>query len=277
MAAAKITSGVEDIGPEEAKRLLATMSRNRPLKMNHVAKLLHDAKCGEWHMNGEPIIISRSGHLIEGQHRMHMVMHYGKALPFLVVRGIDDECFRSINTGRSRTAADVLFMGDGVTTAHDATVLAAALRWVWKWESGSIYSQGVMPGERPAEPRPREILDLSKKHPKLIDSVEWMVGKRALLPGLQPSPAAFCHYIICKVHQADGRTFFGKLISGANLDETDAIYRLRHRIAQHSISSRKMTGVEFVALTFKAWNLFRAGEKVSVLSWRTNEDFPVPK
>lgn len=272
----KITSDVEEVGPDQARKMLATMERNRPLSMNHVAKLLHDARTGAWHMNGEPIIVSRTGKLLEGQHRLRMILEYGKPLPFLVVRGVEDEAFRTMNTGRSRTAADVLFMGNGVDTPTEAKQLAAALRWVWKWESGNIYSQGVMPGEKPQEPRPHEILDLYKKHPKMGLSVEWGQGKSTLLPGLLPGPVMFCHYMCNKVDQERARTFFGKLISGAHLEETDAIYRLRHRIIQHSIAARKLTGVEFVALVFKAWNFWKAGEKIERLTWKTNEPFPVP-
>ena len=43
---------------------------NRPLKKDHVKNLASSLKNNEWMLNGEAIAFSKSGDLLDGQHRL---------------------------------------------------------------------------------------------------------------------------------------------------------------------------------------------------------------
>ncbi len=99
-----LQTGVAHITPELAKHLLATTNHdNRPLKPAHV-KMPVTAINDEWMLNGETIAFSKSGRLLDGQHRLTACVNTGKAFQTVIIKGIEDEAaFGTIDTGKPRS------------------------------------------------------------------------------------------------------------------------------------------------------------------------------
>lgn len=105
-----IQTGVAQITPELAKHLLATTNHdNRPLKPAHVKMLSTALKNDEWMLNGETIAFSKSGRLLDGQHRLTACVNTGKAFQTVIIKGIEDEAaFGKIDTGKPRSVTDLM-------------------------------------------------------------------------------------------------------------------------------------------------------------------------
>jgi hypothetical protein len=105
-----IESGVAEITPELAKEILEICNRdNRPLKKDHVKRLTSSLKNNEWMLNGEAIAFSRSGRLLDGQHRLTACINSGKSFKTLVIKGIEeDDAFGTIDIGKPRTVTDLM-------------------------------------------------------------------------------------------------------------------------------------------------------------------------
>jgi hypothetical protein len=104
-----LQTGVAHITPELAKQLLDTTNHdNRPLKPAHV-KMPVTAINDEWMLNGETIAFSKSGRLLDGQHRLTACVNTGKAFQTVIIKGIEDEAaFGTIDTGKPRSVTDLM-------------------------------------------------------------------------------------------------------------------------------------------------------------------------
>lgn len=58
------------ITPEKAKTLLVMNTKNRKLSRKLVQKYASDMAAGRWPYNGDPIRVSVSNVLLDGQHRL---------------------------------------------------------------------------------------------------------------------------------------------------------------------------------------------------------------
>ena len=81
------------------------------------------------------------------------------------------------------------------------------------------------------------------------------------------------HYICAKHNRALADDFFRKLATGENISRADAVFNLRKRLLEQSVSE-KLTRVAIAAMTIKAWNAMRSGKKGETLRWTGNEAFP---
>lgn len=98
---------IELITPEKAREYMKGNTYNRPLSKACVDALADQMRRGQWKMNGEPIIFSGSGKLLDGQHRLAAVIRSGTSVEMAVARGVDEDAFVTIDTGKGRTAGDV--------------------------------------------------------------------------------------------------------------------------------------------------------------------------
>ena len=98
------------IGPDEAEAILATTSFNRPVSSSRVITLANEMRTGKWQLNGETIVISETGKLLDGQHRLYAIMEAKKHVQVILVYGAPDIAFETIDTGRARTGGDIFAM-----------------------------------------------------------------------------------------------------------------------------------------------------------------------
>ena len=122
----------ELITPQKAKEYLQTnTSNNRPAKEKHIRHLASSMIQGKWKSNGDTIRFSVGGKLLDGQHRLNAVVRSGCTIEMLVVRGVEDEAFSTIDLmGASRSVGDV-FSIEGVSNAkHAAAAVQAVLRYL---------------------------------------------------------------------------------------------------------------------------------------------------
>lgn len=116
----------QKIGPTQATKLLETTKNNRPVSQATVERYANDMKNGKWRMTGQPIIISDSGNLLDGQHRLWAIVQSEAEVEVMVVTGVADDAIWSIDTGRSRTIGQVLHM-NGTKHANRTAAVARTI------------------------------------------------------------------------------------------------------------------------------------------------------
>lgn len=100
--------GIELVTPEVASRLLENNEGNRRIRPSVVTKYAAAMLHGNWKVTPEPIVISNTGRLMNGQHRLHAVIKSGVSISLFVVRGVDVVLFEALDRGATRSAADAL-------------------------------------------------------------------------------------------------------------------------------------------------------------------------
>ena len=118
-----VKTSIERITPEKAEEMLAANVRNRRPKKTTVAKAIQR---GEWVLNGETIVFSSDGVLIDGQNRLMAIAASGTPCDVVVVRGVERSAQLTIDVGAKRRLSDYLEM-DGYKAARNVAAIGTAL------------------------------------------------------------------------------------------------------------------------------------------------------
>lgn len=109
-----VKAEVVEITPQFAEFMLSCSSGNRNINRKRVSLYADAMKNGEWVENGESIIVSTTGNVIDGQHRLSAVVMAGCTISSLVVtidRQLGDGLLTAkripIDVGYNRTVSDI--------------------------------------------------------------------------------------------------------------------------------------------------------------------------
>ncbi len=166
-----ITSAVERVTPDTAKRMLERVFSNAKVDIPSRDAFARDMAAGNWVLNGSPIVFAANGTLIDGRARLHACVDSGAAFDTLVIRGIDTDTFETIDALRKRTLADIL----SIRQEQHGRPLGAALRILW------TYGLGATPGTGKT-PSPTALLSLLERKPEIRDSIMPALRATPLLP-----------------------------------------------------------------------------------------------
>lgn len=119
----KVTTREMIITPEIAMRILQTNQRNRTMDKRLILAYADQMNRGLWKFNGESIIISDENILLDGQHRLGAIIKSNTAQKTIVVEGVPQASFDTIDTGKGRTAGDILSIAD----IKNSTVIASII------------------------------------------------------------------------------------------------------------------------------------------------------
>jgi hypothetical protein len=237
------------ITPDSAEALLKRKNRNRTIHLGQLNKIKRSLEQGRWQINGETIIFDDHGNLIEGQHRLRAVLDTGMGIWTLIVHGINFERFKTMGQGSKRTAGDIL----GINGEKDGRLLAAALRWVYRYENDLM-----------SNPHPiitdDELADTILAHPKIVDSIPF--GRRChsvAAPGL----CTALHYLCTKRDLGTANDFFWTLGTGEQMESTHPILVLRERFhksdreAKRALSKMVFRDEVKAQMIASCWNMLR--------------------
>jgi hypothetical protein len=254
-----------NVTPLMASEMLASNSRNRPISRGHVLKLAESMRRGEWDFNGTTIKVASSGRLLDGQHRLTACVEAEAPFDTLVVYGLEDESFASIDqAAKGRKVSDVLSIESGANMKNVAAVIFALyqLRRFGGFvgasaEASAGFSAAVA----------REILH---KHPGLIASVA--ASNSATL--WRNAYCSCLHYVFGIVDPDMASDFVSVLRDGS--PEVRRPFNIfREGLIRLRNTSAAPNRRDAAARAIKAFNYELSGKPVSILTWRSNEDFPV--
>ena len=105
------------ITPDIAENLLANNSINRPFNKANLAYLKNQLLSNHWKLTHQGIAISKNGNVLDGQHRLKIVVETGMSVEMLVTSDLEEDVFSVLDTGKRRDGSDVLSI-NGATNTH---------------------------------------------------------------------------------------------------------------------------------------------------------------
>lgn len=238
---------VVTVSPTLAKIILQRNPDNRNFKPKKVFHYAEDMMNGLWQFNLEPIIISDTGELNDGQHRMQAVIDANSPQKFLFAFGASRESRMTVDQGAARCAADYLSM-DGVKNAATA---AGTARIVMAYEKAQGQSIGTASGFTNSQITARVHAD-----PDLGPSAEFAQAVSKYTKGiLQPSLIGALHYILRKVDANAADDYLGRMCMGENIKRGDPAFAVRTTLI--NMEAENKSGRFEIAL--RGWNAHRQG------------------
>jgi hypothetical protein len=256
---------LEVITPEIAQQILSGNTDNRPAKPKHVKFLADQMRAGAWQVTGDPVKISASGRLLDGQHRLMAVVESGTTQNLYVARDCEEEIFSVLDTGRARSAGDVL----ATAGKKNSNNLAATAKLLYLFEKGTLSTMG----QKQKIATHQTLLQYVNSHdldPSVLQAAMYY-GRCRLLNFPE---WAVLHYLLEQKEPQRGHAFLSQIMTGLNLTDGHPVYLLRIRLQQARDGRFNFTAVERLALTIKAWNALREGKTIGQLVWRMSEGFP---
>jgi hypothetical protein len=258
-----VTVTIMRITPSMASDMMRMNTKNRPLVKRHAERFRDAMASGDWWMNGETIIFASTGVLLNGQHRLWGIIQSGVAVDVMVVTGIDEEAFKTMDGVRTRRAGEVLGMAGEANASAVAACVQALLAFCDS--GGTFMGSGSTSAARKATPSTCEkVLDA---HPGIRDSVVSM--KRNTIFNTQH--ATTLHYLFSLVSQPVADDFARVLADGdSDIGRPFVVFRESLLRVPHRTDLRK----SYCAKAIKAFNAELTGDRPKMFRFSVEEDFP---
>lgn len=227
---------IETITPNVAQNILDHKNYgNRKIRPSVVERYARIMLAGDWHLSPEAIVISKTGRLLNGQHRLSAVVKSGVTVQFLTIRGPADNVFSVLDRGAIRSTADALSSDRAATE-----VAKLFIRVTTGQGSASVNDFEVA----------RVLQKISSVHADLIS----FCNTRAVTFTSAPFRLA----AIARVMRGDSREYVFGLYRNLALADIDALPRIGVSAVKAQLTGRFPAGGASVQLEWLgyAWGLF---------------------
>jgi hypothetical protein len=264
-------SRVQTISPAKAAEMLEANTTNRPLSRPVVKAFAEAMRRGDWMVTHQGIAFDGNGALVDGQHRLAAVIEADVPVEMTVFTEVDEGTFDVLDTGKRRSAADVL----AIEGERSSATLAAMVRTVWMYENrpDQSWSGGG------AIVTNHQVVQTLDEHPKLRDYVT--VGEQiSVATGVIKSAAGAATYLAARAsRKAELEEWLEGVVDGVGLSKGDArlvFRRVMFNMARkhQGQAMRRREGREHVALYILAYNAWRAGDRVTSLRFNIRDPLP---
>jgi hypothetical protein len=254
------------ISPELATKYLSKNEGNRKLSNRYVDFFYRQMQSGNWELTGDPIKIAKSGRLLDGQHRLHALVKFGKPVEMFVAENLEDKIFSVLDTGKARLASDVL----QTRGFERSPSLASTVRLILMYEKGKFKEN------KNNSPTNTQILKWVESHEEIHEIIQFTLKIYQSFKFTPHSTLALCYYLFSRKNQTKADDFFSQYATGIELKESSPVRLLRERLLRDSINKTKLSRKDKTALFIYAWNIFITGKNQQQLMLQKNYKFPEP-
>lgn len=257
MTAEKYQASFVWVTPNLAKAWLAKNRKNRPINKRLVERYRRDMDAGDWAFTGEAVKFAADGTLLDAQHRLHAIIAHGQPILMLVVRGLDQAAQDVMDTGRKRTAADMLAMHD----EPNSSLMAATARLAAAYSDGRIkHADSHIGGEITNS----QILNMVEADPYLTWAVRSTRQLSKAIPA-NPAAVAFSAWLTGRV-DPEGTLDFLTAIAEMRTDGVgDPRYTLLRRLQVSRDQRERLTSIQQAWLITRAWSEWVGGRQLRQL------------
>lgn len=242
------------ITPSLAELMLETNIRNRRVNERHADVLAQVLASRDMRLNGETIIFSSDGHLLDGQHRLLACVRSGVSFESFVVFGISPKAFNTIDSGKSRGTGDVLSLA-GVS---NATKLTGALQALVAFVDNGGFLYGSCSNHGVRKVTPPMASRILAAHPGIADSVNAMNANRLM----RTQHGYALHYVFSLVDSEIAAAFADVLANGSS-DMERPFSRLRECLINTPMTTENRGICASKAVI--AFNAERSGSRPKIL------------
>lgn len=255
------------VTPEVAKEILDTSLRNRTVNQRRVDKYALDMASGNW-SPATMLITDEDGHMVDAHHRLLAVIKAGKPVEMVKFTGLDKRFIPYIDTGRPRSAGDMLAFIEGLEGVKSLRNKSALVRVVllikshdWQRIVGFDEIANCMLDNK-------DLVNASYEDFMLVRSLGSTVGVAAAI------------YLIREANPSCSKVekFINELAYGEMIQNGMPTYALRNALFNNRASGgqRQLNDVYFV---LRAWSGYVNGEEIKQLRrpkvYSYKEDFKV--
>jgi hypothetical protein len=247
---------IEEIGPEQAAEILQNNDHNRRTDWRVIDNYARQMTDGEWTFVGDPIRISVTGRLLDGQYRLNAIIQSQTTQRFTVIRGLPNESQPFMDVGKRRSPGDVFSMYD--IPAPGPT--AALTQLLMRYERGMVLEQKYSITAAEAleyyqGPANTALINEGTKRGLLV---------KKMLP-LNPSVAGVV-FVAARRHSDPFavNAFFEQLTGGLGLQaDDDPIAALRGWLMRRKREDLRVNRAEFLWLLTRVWNAWATKEPMA--------------
>lgn len=257
-----------EFSPEECRRIVMDHNpNNRTLSEAVSSGYAREMREGRWdEHNGQTIVMTPGGDIIDGQHRMWAAVLAGLPLRTFVVTTRSERAFATLDQHSRRTAAAVCQMagiapGDTYRAVAAARIVLACRRFVLPKSSGCQYAKTKFSAAY--------LLDMIPHMEGLEPMLDIATKDRAV-----PTPLVGVCAWLYEHNRTKATEFAHGTMSGANLAADDARFHLRNRVFMDPLVRRERNLV--VAFSLHAWNRWTKGESVAQLKLPPGDEARFP-
>lgn len=160
----KISVQLINVTPALAENYLKYNPVNRKVSKNNVAFLSQQMKSGLFVENGESIVFDTENILKDGQHRLLAIVKSGKSYHIPIVKGVRSVSMATYDTGKNRSAADVL----SIYGFKNCNKIASLIKSIDKYFKRKSKAVKVSSGARAETLSNQEVLEYTK------DNYDWL-------------------------------------------------------------------------------------------------------
>lgn len=251
-----VTAEFMVIDKKIADEFLLLNVKNRPLNKKRIDKYVKDMKTNYWSMNGDAIRFCDDGTLIDGQHRLTAISQANYSSQFLVIRNIKSRDKRTIDSGASRTGANVLAMFAGLSQ-RDSSTLSRAISRLIAYQNGR--SAGLDIASIKANISLSEIEKFYEENGQTLNKALAFIAKaEANSVTIMPrSDSVFLYFIFHEKNEMMAEDFMFKVISGLGIDVNTNEHLYRLILTKRLNKTLKLSPAEIIYTGIKAWNKTR--------------------
>jgi hypothetical protein len=265
-----------EMTPTLATKLLEGNTNNRRLNPRHVKSLAAAFADGEYLFDGTPVRLSKTGEVLDGQHRLEAIRSSGVTVPMLLIDDLDPAVQLVLDTGRPRSFVDFLDIHE-VTNAHNT---ASATKLLWHYDRGHMQADGASWSYR-AKTTNAQLWAFYQQHRDEVGEAIKQADAVVKLLRASPSAIAVGYIVLSRIDQDDADHFYAQLAHGIPQGPQVAALAKSFNTRRVRGDIRRLTQQEQLALLFKTWNLYRRGGQVQTVVWRrggkSGEKFPTPE
>ena len=225
-----VKTKVITVTPRDAERLLKNMVNNRQPNERHITFLAQAMKRGEWDVTGQPIIISESNKLLDGQHRMRAVLASKCTVQMLAVYGIKDSFFSKMDQGRARGISDCI---GSIANKHD---VAAVIRLVYAEKKSDKGSKIHATNYKPTND---EALDILRSYPGIVNAASFCTKYKRARRMASPSALSYCLFRMRQDNETEADLFIQRMDTGEGLSKRSPLLSLRNQL----IDGKRIDGI----------------------------------
>lgn len=271
---------IKKITPSEAEKILENNHVNRNIRPTLVAAYRRDMNQGKWRFTGEPIQFSRSGALLNGQHRLTALAgsrakRVQDGIDFLVVSGLPDDAQSLMDQGAPRTIADALTIQYGAI--KNLTLTSSVARWL---TVAPRVTSEFSPNTIRIKASTSEVLETFRKYgTELVEAAQIATAMRKLIPG-SPTAHAYSWIQLSRVDKEAANEFYKAMADMEWAWPEDprkaALRRLQIMVADQDYRTTIESAVSVVSLVTRAWNMWRKGESAQTILIRSRSGVIAP-
>lgn len=257
------------VTPDFALDLLQSNVSNRRINEYVVTRYSNDMKEGRWKTDTVEVLkVSKSGKLLDGQHRLSAVVKSKTPVFFHIAYGLDDCIFDVLDTGKTRNATDV-FKIKGIK--NECTIPSII-------QTCNFFNAGIKPDGVQKSKRDTNNMLIEQYYE---DEEFWQYVAKKTMPWyrsfakiLSQSVLGGLFACLYKINPEKAEDFLNQLTTGIDI-KNDTISLLRTKLMQDKMAPRKMPLSMKYALIIKTWNMYIQNKSVKLLKFDTvTEKYP---